>query len=118
MEEGIYILDGEGNLVENQNGFGKSHGETPGNIRVAYEKIGNYIISTVQIEPDYKLSVIGEPHVYETMVYLEDADYGKEKNVDIADCDGLYKRYYTRDEATHGHKKVVELVTNKISHHG
>lgn len=129
MTDGKYILNDkdepvlEPDLITWANWF-----ETSGKQRrVAFDKVGDYEVSTVFLGMDHNFGEGSQPILYETMIFRpvtkeeikEDQKNEKKYRVswkegDVKEDDSFeLRRYYTKQEAEVGHKEMVELVKQK-----
>ena len=93
---GHYILDEKLDVVEvSLQQWGRFF-EKIGNRRVAFDKVGVYLVSTVFLGIDHNFLEEGPPHLFETMIFKAGS------NQDL-----YCERYATWDEAVEGHERAV-----------
>lgn len=100
MSFGKYILDKDGNPVEEKNLMKWARWFETGDRKVDRTQIGTVSVSTVFLGLDH--SFMGKvPLLFETMVFGGKLD----KEMD---------RYTTREEAVEGHKRMVKRVEGEL----
>lgn len=70
---------------------------------VAHTQLEHATVSTVFLGVDHTFIGIGDPLLFETMVFLKDGGYGQ------------VARYFTWGEAEHGHKQIVDVIKQEES---
>ena len=76
-----------------------------GKRKVAHDIVEGLRVSTVWLGLDHNfLRIGGKPHLFETMIFDDDGDYGWDYD--------YQERYTTWNEAVEGHKKAIEWIKN------
>jgi hypothetical protein len=73
--------------------------------RVAFDRYGDFDVSTIWLGIDHNWSREGDPVIFETMIFVRSPDAGE----DIDTRTSVYCRRYTNEqEALEGHKEALE----------
>lgn len=91
-----YVLDNKKVVVATREKFIEMFEKKDSRI-VAKDEVGKYHVSTVFLGLDHNYSRIGEPIVFETMIFGE------------GPCDGYQSRYSTYEQAEQGHKEALKI---------
>jgi hypothetical protein len=117
---GYYVLDQEHNAIpwpdQKMIQWARIHEQTCRERRqiVKQEDIGDNWLSTVFLGLDhniaYRISGIGGPHIFETMVFGPEREDGYRETAD----DAYMERYSTRSQALEGHELIAQWMRTGI----